>query len=147
MTNIKTPRDAFEAYGFVGTEAYNMELTLAASEALQPKKFEPAGPNQWDFVTPSDFGPEEDYMVTDHTDSFGNDCVVVWPCSDAAVQWCYAKLPEHTPRYDSKGFIIEKMYWPTVEHAMKRDRLMSRKEFEDAMDEAHIARMQQEMDR
>lgn len=132
-----------DTFGHIGGPI-GLEPMLHTLEALEPQKREPAGPNKWDEVTPSDFGPEEDYRV-------GYDALIlktfIEAKSEAALQWCYAKLPEGIDRYGARGFIVEERYLPMIEAAMQRDNLMSRKQFEDAMDEMNQARMQWEMDR
>jgi len=87
------------------------------------------GPNNWAEVGPCDFGPQEDYFVIDH-----GEFSVFCPVSNAAIQWCYAKLPEDCPRY-GLGFKIETKALPAILKSAERDRLMSEQEYADAMNE------------
>lgn len=113
---------------------------LTDEYASNPEPRKPvAGPSNWDSVGPGDFGPEHDFDYTDHGSIYVLDAV-----SEAALQWCYAKLPEDCPRWGARGFVIEPRYLPTIVYAMRRDNLMSRQDFEDAMDEAHNLALQWE---
>ncbi len=115
--------------------------TLHTLSALDLPPAPKAGPNKWDEVTSKDFGPQEDYRV-----QYEGSLVILHPVSEAALQWCYAKLPEDCPRWGAHGFVIEARYWPTIEAGLKRDNLMSRQEFEDAMNEEENLRRQREGD-
>jgi hypothetical protein len=105
----------------------------------KPEPLPEAGPNTWDQVTREDYGPEHDYWFDDQ-----GTIVILHPVSNACLQWCYAKLPEDAPRWGAKGYVIEHRYWPTIKEALGRDDLMSREEFEEAMEESHQASMQWE---
>ena len=52
-----------------------------------------AGINFWGDVTPEDFGPEHDFELLDQFSLW-----IFTPVSKAALQWCYAHLPEDAPR-------------------------------------------------
>lgn len=97
------------------------------------------GPNLWSSVQPSDFGPQHDYELENHITKW-----IITPISEAALQWLYCHLPEHCPRYGAKGFIVEAEYVNLVVKGMTRDKLMSPDEYEAAMNEAHILRLQGE---
>ena len=60
------------------------------------------GPNGWANMTSCDFGPRWDFELEDHITKW-----VFTPVSNAALQWCYAHLPEDCPRYGARGFLIE----------------------------------------
>jgi len=91
----------------------------------------PAGPNTWDSITPSDFGPEEDFRLEDR----GN-TTTINAVSNAALQWLYKHLPEDCPRH-GKGFIIENQFLPPIVRHMKRDGLMDEEDYFNAMEESH----------
>ncbi len=93
------------------------------------------GPNNWDNIKPSDFGPEHDYELLDHGDT-----VVFFPISEAGLQWCYKVLPEDTPRWGSKGFVIEAEYIDLLCRAARENNLMSEDEYEFAMQEMNEQR-------
>jgi len=78
------------------------------------------GPNTWDKVTPEDFGPEHDYILIDH-----GSIVHLIPVSYAALQWCYAHLPEDAPRWGANGYVIEPRYVDPIVDGMRRDGLLS----------------------
>lgn len=89
-----------------------------------------AGPNSWDDVTTDDFGPEHDFDIEDHGSIVVLDCY-----SNAALQWCYRHLPEYCPRWGRTGFAIERRYVADVIAGMKRDNLMDRNDYSNAMNE------------
>jgi len=101
-----------------------------------------AGPNTWDLAKDdsTQFGPEEDFTVDNHGSVF-----IFNPVSKAALQWCYAKLPEDCPRWGAKGFVIEHNYIEMIVAAAQRDNLMSRQDYEDAMEENHNQALQAEL--
>lgn len=87
------------------------------------------GPNGWDDVTPSDFGPEHDFDIEDHGS------IVIFDCySKAALQWCYHHLPEDCPRWGAQGFAIEANFAGAVIEGARRDGLMTRDDFRSAME-------------
>jgi len=97
------------------------------------------GPNLWSDVQPSDFGPTWDYELENHITKW-----IITPVSEAALQWLYCFLPEHTPRYGARGFIVEAMYINQIVRHMTRDSLMSPEEWEEAMEENHALMLQGE---
>jgi len=99
-----------------------------------------SGPNDWDNIAASDFGPDADYEIYDHGDT-----VVFYPVSNAALQWCYKNLPENLDRWGSKGFVIEATNIDAVIAGAKRDNLMSEAEFDQAMNEQHQLSLQGEV--
>lgn len=95
------------------------------------------GPSNWEEVTVSDFGPEQDFDTEDHGS------IVVFDCySNAALQWCYAHLPEDCPRWGAHGFAIEEKFVGAIIEGARRDGLMSRQDFEAAMNEEQEQRRQ-----
>ncbi len=96
------------------------------------------GPNRWDSIQPSDFGPEWDYELENHITQW-----IITPVSEAALQWLYCHLPEHCPRYGARGFIVEAEYLNIVVKGMTRDKLMSPEEYEQAMNENHQLMLQE----
>ena len=97
-----------------------------------------AGPNNWDEVGPSDFGPEQDFDLED-----AGSLTIIYPVSNAALQWLYRHLPEDCPRWGAKGFAIETNYVRDIIRAMKRDRLMSYQDYLEAEEELHKTQWQQ----
>ena len=112
----------------------DLNNTLASiGETMNPLKLIPAlptaGPNNWDEIGPEDFGPEHDFEL--------NDQGTIWifdPISTAALQWCYAHLPEDCPRW-GKGYVVEHRYIEDIVNGAKRDNLMSRVDYEQAQNE------------
>ena len=90
----------------------------------------PTSPNCWDDVSAADFGPEHDFDTEDHGSIIVIDCY-----SNAALQWCYHHLPEEVSRWGRTGFAIERRYIADIINGMKRDNLMDRKDYTDAMNE------------
>ncbi len=90
----------------------------------------PAGPNSWDEITSADFGPNEDFTVRDEGSIFIFNAV-----SNAALQWCYKHLPEDCPRWGARGFAIEHRYIGDIVEGARRDNLMSRADYVEAMEE------------
>jgi len=99
-----------------------------------------SGPNDWDNIAASDFGPEADYEIYDHGDT-----VVFWPVSNAALQWANKHLPEDLDRWGSKGFVIEATNIDAVIAGAQRDNLMSETEFGEAMNENNATMLQGEV--
>ena len=131
--NDRKPKYSVDRYdGYLLNPDFATMLHTLSAIGEKPEPLPEAGPNKWDEITPEDFGPQEDYRV-----QYESSLVILHPESEAALQWCYAKLPEDCPRWGAKGFAIETRYWPTIAEALQRDGLMSREEFEDAMEEAH----------
>ena len=97
------------------------------------------GPHRWNEITLSDFGPEHDFELEDHLTT-----VIFDPISDAALQWCYAHLPEDCPRFGTRGFIIESEHIKGVVGGACRDGLMSVLDYVTAMEENHNAMQQGE---
>jgi len=77
------------------------------------------GPNLWSEIGPDDFGTEFDYETYDHGDT-----TVFYPVSNAALQWCYAFLPEDCPRWHGLGFVIETVYIKLVLQKAHDDKLV-----------------------
>lgn len=91
----------------------------------------------WAEIKPSDFGPEWDYELENHITRW-----IITPVSTAALEWCYAHLPEHLPRWGAKGFVIEAKHLNSIVKSMTRDGLMSAEEYERAMEEANMLQLQ-----
>lgn len=107
---------------------------LAALKALdEQKQFPKSGPNNWDEVTPEDFG-DWDYEIYDHGDSW-----VFYPVSNAALQWAYKHFPENGPRWGAKGFIVDyplsNVYSELILEKATEDKLVSEDEYNTAMEE------------
>ena len=87
----------------------------------------PTGPNDWANITDADFGREYDFEILDQVDRF-----IIWPDSNAALQWCYCHLPEDCPRWGAKGFVINASMnsyrGAQILQAMQRARLVSEDE-------------------
>jgi hypothetical protein len=88
------------------------------------------GPNNWDAITPDDFGYSFDYIAEDH-----GSIVVLDPTSKAALEWMYRHLPEDCPRWGKLGFCVERNYVADVLAGMSRDGLLSEFDYERAMNE------------
>ncbi len=88
------------------------------------------GPSLWEPNNRADFGPQWDYELENHITKW-----VITPVSEAGLQWCYAHLPEHTPRYGARGFIVEAEYINQIVRHMTRDKLMSDREYDQAQEE------------
>lgn len=89
------------------------------------------GPNTWENCTKADFGPEHDFELYDHGSIW-----IFWPVSNAALQWCYAHLPEDAPRWGAKGYAVEHRYIGNIVLGAKRDGLMSEIDYNLAQEEA-----------
>ena len=109
----------------------NLSSTLAEIARTPNPLMVPAGPNSWDMAKDdvTQFGPEEDFTVDNEGDIF-----IFTPVSKAAIQWCYAKLPEDCPRW-SVGYVIEHRFIADIVIGARRDNLMSREDYEQAMNE------------
>jgi hypothetical protein len=97
------------------------------------------GPNNWDNIEGSDFGPEHDFEL--------NDQGTIWlftPISNAALQWCYKHLPEDAPRWGHCSYVVEHRYIEDIVAGAKRDGLMSEADYEWAMEEANAIQHQGE---
>lgn len=108
----------------------------SGAQAQQPLVNAPQGPNGWNEITPSDFGPEWDYELENHITKW-----IVTAVSKAALKWCYAHLPV-IARWGSDGFVIEAECLNRVVKGMTRDGLMSPEEYERAVQEAHMVMLQ-----
>lgn len=108
----------------------------SGAQAHQSLVSAPLGPNGWDEITPSDFGPEWDYELENHITKW-----IVTPVSKAALEWCGAHLPADAPRWGSHGFVIEAECLSRVVKDMGRDGLMSPEEYERAMEEANMLQL------
>ena len=104
---------------------YSFAPTTPKFEAIQ-------GPHRWHEMKGGDFGPEHDFELEDH-----GTLVIFDPISEAALQWCYAHLPEDCPRFSTSAFLIEQEHIKGVVGGARRDRLMSRQDYIDAMEENH----------
>jgi len=100
-----------------------------------------AGPSAWDFVKddPKAFGPEHDFEVI-----VEGSVVIFDPVSKAALQWCYAHLPEDCMRWGKVGYVVEPRYIDDIIKGAKRDGLMSRQDYVEAMEENHNLSLQRE---
>jgi len=101
---------------------------------------QPPGPNSWEDVEPSDFGPQQDFDLENHGSLW-----VFQPVSKAALQWCYAHLPEDCPRWGT-GFVIEPRYVDGVVDGARGDGLMSEDDYIEAMEEQNQLQFAQEYD-
>ena len=90
------------------------------------------GPHRWHEMTGADFGPEHDFETENH-----KTLVIFEPISEAALQWCYAHLPEDCPRFGTRGFLIEAEHIKGVVGGARRDGLMTPEDYERAMQEDH----------
>ena len=97
------------------------------------------GPHRWHKMQGSDFGPTWDFETEDH-----GPLVVFDPLSEAALQWCYAHLPQDMPRFGAKGFLIEAEHIKGVVGGARRDGLMTEADFIQAMEENHQIMLQGE---
>ena len=97
------------------------------------------GPHRWDTIQPSDFGPTWDYELENHITLW-----IVTPVSEAAYQWLCCYLDEHGPRYGARGFIVDVKAVNQIVRHMTRDKLMSDREYEQAMQENHELMLQGE---
>ena len=91
-----------------------------------------AGPNNWDNIQPEDFGPEHDFELNDRGD--------VWlftPISNAALQWCYYKLPEDAPRWGACSYVIEHKFISDIVERARECGLMTRDDYDEAQEEAN----------
>lgn len=97
------------------------------------------GPNAWDFCKdrPETFGPQEDFW-------YWPDNGIVYAVSQAALNWCYCKLPADIDRYEINGFVVGKEWVTFIVHRMRQDKLMSRQDYADACEENHNQALQRE---
>ena len=96
------------------------------------------GPNDWDGITPDDFGMSFDYIIENH-----GSLTVLDPTSRAALQWLYAHLPEDCPRFGKLGFCVETDYVSSVLESLARDGLVSEPEYVEAIQENELQYAQQ----
>lgn len=89
------------------------------------------GPHNWDTIQPQDFGPEWDFELENHNTKW-----IFTPISEAALQWCYCKLPADSPRYGAQGFVIEQRFIEQIVAGARDDNLMTPEDYEQAMQEA-----------
>ena len=97
------------------------------------------GPNNWDSIEGSDFGPEHDFEL--------NDQGSIWlftPISNAATQWLYKHLPEDAPRWGACSYVIEHRFISDIVERARQDGLMTKEDFEWAMEEANAIQHQGE---
>ena len=106
-------------------------LTPVVPELIPYKLSRVRGPHNWDTITPEDFGPEWDFELENH-----NELWIFTPVSEAALQWCYCKLPFDCPRWGGKGFIIEHRFLAQIVAGARDDNLMTPEDYEQAMEEA-----------
>jgi len=86
------------------------------------------GPNNWDNITPEEFGPEHDIEL--------NDQGTIWlftPISKAALQWCYAHLPDDAPRWGQCSYVVEHRFISDIVEGARRDGLLTKDDYEKAM--------------
>lgn len=88
------------------------------------------GPHRWHEMKGSDFGPEHDFELEGH-----GSLVIFDPISEAALQWCYAHLPEDCPRFSTRAFLIESEHIKGVVGGARRDGLMLPVDYQEAMEE------------
>lgn len=89
-----------------------------------------AAPTQWDLIkdSPGKFGPNEDFYVEGS---------VFFAISKAALAWSYSKLPEELDRINVFGFDVGEQWIDFIVHRAQQDKLMSRQDYEQAMNESH----------
>ncbi len=97
------------------------------------------GPNNWDTIVDEDFGPTWDFEIENHINLF-----IITPVSEAALQWCYAHLPEDCPRWGARGHVVEHSFIEPIVAHMRRDHLMTPEDYERAMEENHTLMLQGE---
>ena len=97
------------------------------------------GPNNWDTIVAADFGPEWDFELENHQSLW-----IFTPVSEAALQWCYAHLPDDCPRWGAKGFVIEHRYIENIVRGARNDKLMLPEDYKQAMEESHAESLQGE---
>ena len=108
--------------------------SIAATGNNDPEQYVPAQlpkhPTAWDLVKDdiTKFGPEHDFYVRDN---------VFYVVSEAAQAWAYSKLPEDIDRVGALGFKIEPQWINFIVHRAKQDKLMSREDYTEAMNELH----------
>jgi len=104
---------------------------IEARGTNDPEQYVPAQlrkhPTAWDKVTPDQFGPSEDFYVEGD---------VFHAVSIAAVKWAESKLPEEV-RVSATGFKVEPQWIDFIVHRAKQDKLMSREDYTEAMNELH----------
>ncbi len=111
-------------------EAHSIVSTGFEDEWDKDPLKHPPGPNDWANIQPSDFG-DWDFEITDLDNR-----QVFHPVSNAALQWCYAKLPEDLDRWET-GFVIETKFMDFILYRARQDRLISEDEYTEAMEENH----------
>jgi hypothetical protein len=112
---------------------------LPAYERGPVLKRDQAGPNAWDWCKdrPECFGPQEDFW-------YWPDNGIVYAVSQAALNWCYAKLPADIDRYKINGFKVGPQWTMFIVGRMRKDGLMSRSDYADACEENHNQSLQGE---
>ena len=86
------------------------------------------GINNWDTITPADFGFSFDFIIERH-----GSVTVLDPTSKAALEWFYKHLPADCPRWGKLGFVVESNYVNDVLEGMARDGLLSEEDYVFAM--------------
>ena len=81
-------------------------------------------------ITAADFALSFDFIVESH-----GSVTVIDPTSQKALDWMYSHLPETCDRWGKLGFVIKTKFVADVLVGMRRDGLMSRQDFKDAMNE------------
>jgi len=112
---------------------------LPKREPAPVSKIDQPGPNAWDFCKdrPETFGPEEDFRVVDNR--------IFYAVSEAALNWAYAKLPADIDRHNINGFVVGPQWIRFIVHRARQDKLMSRADYTEAMEEAHNQALQGEV--
>ncbi len=117
------------------TEADYLEQQNATNLSLVSKH----GASKWENIQPGDFGPSYDFELENHINKF-----IITPVSNAAVQWLYRYLPSDCPRWGACGYVVETRYLQSIVNHMRRDRLMSPDDYNNAMEENAALQMQGE---
>ena len=95
------------------------------------------GPNNWDKIKddPRAYGKNFDYEIYDHAAD-----QIIYPVCEAALQWCFAHLPEDNPRWGATGFKVDITELPWIVAAMTRDKLISESEYVKNMENEQLMR-------
>jgi hypothetical protein len=118
-------------------EAVQYAVIVQAVRSARTPERGTMGPHRWHEMTPADFGPEHDFDTEYHGPHW-----VLDPRSEAALQWCYAHLPQDCPRFGGCAFIIESAYMEPIIVAARRDGLLTRKDYRDRMNNEQILQAQ-----
>jgi len=108
------------------TETDYLEQQNAVNLSLVSKH----SPNRWLEMQPKDYGPSWDFELENHINKF-----IITPVSNAALQWLYRYLPSDCPRWGANGYVVETRYLQSIVNHMRRDKLMSPDDYNNAMEE------------